>query len=176
MSGDRNAGLTQLTYLPPDTHASHSPLPDFGPERMMIATSGQRLLKSSQSSDPAGVFLRTLLVMSPWGSSLCSLAWRERATPAGRSLFQLRLSVPHREEIESGSSPEATMRFWPTPNASEHRGCGNWNTKTCKEWKDRSRLTGAVLLNEQKDGMKLSAAWVTRLMGYPDGWLDIDHP
>jgi hypothetical protein len=23
-------------------------------------------------------------------------------------------------------------------------------------------------------GMKLSAAWVTRLMGYPDSWLDLD--
>ena len=57
--------------------------------------------------------------------------------------------------------------LWPTPRASENE---NRQTKPTP-----SQLAGTHGLSlAAQVGGKLSAAWVTRLMGYPDGWLDLD--
>jgi hypothetical protein len=71
---------------------------------------------------------------------------------------------------------QMAQRMWPTPRA------GKVTDETESAWMARHArgdvstppLALAVKMQDQApDGMKLSAAWVTRLMGYPDGWLDL---
>jgi len=52
------------------------------------------------------------------GSTLYKLTWKERTTPAQRSIFALRASVLRTSAKGSGSSP----RGWPTPAASDGSG------------------------------------------------------
>jgi hypothetical protein len=49
----------------------------------------------------------------------------------------------------------------PTPAASDHKG-------SSQEGQHRGQLSEVVT------GMKLSAAWVCRMQGFPDNWLDVD--
>lgn len=65
-----------------------------------------------------------LLGSSKWVSTAFSATWKVKATPAGRSLFQLALSA--RRTSESGSSS------WPTPTATDAKGA---NTRS--EGKER---------------------------------------
>ena len=76
----------------------------------MTVTSGLSCLASSTRSGPLGACLRTLLGTSAWGSTVCGLTWKLRATPCNRSLLQLAPSVPRTDATESG--------FWPTPKAT----------------------------------------------------------
>jgi hypothetical protein len=85
--------------------------------------------------------------------------------------------------------------MWPTPRAEfdsgRHRGQPDtlhsavklWGTPTSRDHKDVGDMTnvpengllGRQVLNDQEQvGMKLNSAWVSRMMGYPDGWLILD--
>lgn len=90
------------------------------------------------------------------------------------------------------------VKMWPTPrhegfDAGSHRGTPDslhaavklLPTPTARDWKDGSSvqnvpengLLGRWSVNHSTTpgpGQKLSAAWVTRLQGYPDGWLDLE--
>jgi len=98
----------QLTLFAADTHASLFPQPGDERARQMTATSGQNLVGSWTSCGPLGSLEKTLLGTSAWASTTCFLTWRDRATPAGRLLFQLAPSAPRIGETEFG--------LWPTPN------------------------------------------------------------
>jgi hypothetical protein len=60
-------------------------------------------------------------------------------------------------------------RFWPTPTATDGKGSGQNDTV-------RDRLDYAV---EKPDGKRipgqLNPTWVEWLMGYPEGWTDLEH-
>lgn len=93
--------------------------------------------------------------------------------------------TPQTEGFDAGrhrgtaDSLPSAVKLLPTPRAiyGEHPGMT-----------DPSHLTGAAMLptaaasegqrrgqlSEVVAGQQLSAAWVTRLQGYPDGWLDLD--
>jgi hypothetical protein len=77
----------------------------------MTVTSGQNLVGSWLNSGPLGSLERMLLATSAWASTTCFLTWKDRATPAGRLLFQLAPSTPRIDEIESG--------LWPTPMSQD---------------------------------------------------------
>ncbi len=81
------------------------------------AASGGNSAASSPDSDPVGCSLRTCLLSELEALTGCSLAWKESATPSGRSWWVLGRSEPRTREIESGSSEN-----WPTPH-----GMGNDN-------------------------------------------------
>jgi site-specific DNA-cytosine methylase len=59
----------------------------------------------------------------------------------------------------SGTTLVDMARMLPTSSASDWKG-------SSQEGQRRGQLSEVVA------GQKLSAAWVTRLMGYPDGWMD----
>ena len=83
---------------------------------------------------------------------------------------------------------DQAVRLWPTPrtegfDAGSHRGNPDslhaavklWPTVQARDWKGPS---GRSLKGEEKDlpsviPGKLNPEWVARLMGYPDGWLDL---
>lgn len=59
----------------------------------MTVTSGLKCLESFRKSGPVGLLEKMLLESSEWGSMMCLLTWKAKATPAGRLLFQLAVSV-----------------------------------------------------------------------------------
>jgi hypothetical protein len=221
----------ELTFLPEGSRNCASPgVPlDNAKARLMTAISGRNLRELFDSSDPVGAFLRTCRESSVWRVALTgySLTWKRQATPAGRSLFQLRLSRRRIDGTASGLLPP----LWTTPNAERATGymsgakADTWHPSL--DWQARlapegpppdisagnssfaergKRPTVAQLermveermwatprvegfdagkhrgqtdsLHSQmkvaEPGLKLSARWVAALMGYPDGWLDLD--
>lgn len=132
----------------------------------MTAISGRTLSVSSTGSVLLDACLKMLLATSAWASTRCWLTWQHGATPQGRSLFRLVPSKPRTDATGSG--------FWPTVRASEWKGCGDWRTQTARTWTRQHYLTGVVLTTERIDGARLNPDWVQRMMGYPDGWLDVD--
>lgn len=75
----------------------------------MTVTSGQRLLASLPSCDRKLWWLKTLVASSAWHSTMCLLTWKHKVTPAGRSYYQLQVSVPRIDGSEFG--------WWPAPTA-----------------------------------------------------------
>jgi hypothetical protein len=182
--------VVALTSSPRGIPASHSHSPGSDWARRMTATYGRRLSAYWLSCDPPDSWVRTLLGTSTWGSTTCYLTWKKSVTPQGRLLFRLVPSTRHTAGIGSG--------LWPTPrlefDSGRHRGQPDtlhsavklWVTPTTRDYKDTGNmenvpenvpenvLLGRQVLNEQPvPGMKLNSAWVSRMMGYPDSWLDL---
>ena len=221
-----------------DTHASHFHLPGSAEAQKMTDISGHTFFPLLKPSDPLGAFSRMFMGMSLWASTRCYLTWKGKATPQGRTLFQLVPQTHLTDETESGSSDE----MWPTPLAQEakhgtvtewemttdHAATKNslrvqvakamWPTptvqdsnKATKKWRDdhQNNLTAAVFNPEKlwptpsapnakgavqdrfygsetyrhnldeavrthKYDGQLNPQWVEWLMGYPEGWTDLE--
>ena len=229
-----------VTSSQQDTHASHLVLPGSKEAQKMTATSGLKYEPLLKQSDPIGAFSKTFMVTSSWDSTRCYLIWRPLATPQGRLLFQLAVSMLPINETESGlwATPntmdhlpqrseestkkmqeghrkgrkrpsnlreqvdEETIAMWPTPTAmtggtgvapSHKNGKHGWNTGAAvndslsdnptKMWptpkassamtdSTESRVRG-VSSEEWKRGA-LNPTWVEWLMGYPEGWTELE--
>ena len=98
-------------YCPGDSPVSRSVLPGSEKAQRMTVTSGLKCFDWCRNSGRLGLLERMLLGSSVWHSMRCVLTWNVQVTPAGRSYFRLRGSVPRTREI--GSS------LWPTPAAAQ---------------------------------------------------------
>ena len=107
-------------YCPVASPVSRSPVPASEKARKTTVISGRKCLEWCRNSGPLGSLERMLLASSVWHSMTCLLTWSVRVTPAGRSFFRLRASVPRTCEI--GYS------LWPTPHANCHTGAGEHGT------------------------------------------------
>ena len=58
---------------------------------------------------------------------------------------------------------------WPTPRASEWKGCGPKGSKSQK-YRLEKRYLDATVLEQEQNGGSLNPTWVEWLMGYPGGW------
>ena len=87
-------GYEQLTLYQGDSPVNRSPSPGSAEARMMTVTSGRKCSELSRSSGPLGLLEKTLLESSIWRSTRCYLTWRPKATPQGRLLFRLAVSMP----------------------------------------------------------------------------------
>ena len=198
MSDWRQMDLEELTSSLEDTPASPSVQPGNEEARKMAVTSGQKLKGSWLPSGPLGVCLRTLLDTSAWASTKCFLTWKAKDTPRGRQLFQLAPSMPRTDETGSGlwlGTPTAAMsegseefqkgsaptpaefvKMWPTPAATDHKGSG-------KTGEFRDRLDYAVergatkthTYEKPQQSGQLNPTWVEWLMGFPEGWTDLER-
>jgi hypothetical protein len=183
----------QLTSSPPAIPASHSQSPGSDWARKMTATYGRKLGDWYLSSGPVDACLRMLLGTSIWGSTTCYLTWKSSATPQGRLLFRLVPST-HRtggtgsgfwgtpQERSHKDTPGAKVptngylarqvyedaRMWPTPQGWDGRRGADENRDN-RPNSGGTDLTTATASN----GMKLNSVWVSRMMGYPDGWMDV---
>lgn len=180
--------LDLLTLSAGDTPASHSALPGSAEAHRMTATSGRNICDLYASSGQPGSLGKMLLVTSAWGSTKCWLTWKERVTPGKRLLFQLAPSMPRTGEIESGLLPTpntceggrnrsasagaairpslgmmASRNLWPTIQATDAIKGGKVSPRP---W--------AMGLSESLGG-HLNPQWVEWLMGYPEGWTDLEH-
>lgn len=103
---------------PPPAPASHSPRPDAARAPATIGTSGPRLFGSSASDGLSWSLASKLRPRTDLlGSTMYSLTWRERVTPAGRSIPALRASALR----TSGPGSTGARSGWPTPQADNFR-------------------------------------------------------
>jgi hypothetical protein len=177
----------QLTLFAGVIHASPLVRPGSEAARKMTVTSGQKCIGSWLPSGPVGSLLKMLLGTSQWASTACFLTWKVKVTPAGRLFCQLAPSAPRIEETEFG--------LWATPKASTsgpdfakvERSPGSglslptmvamWPTPTTQ---DASNNGGPSQLDRNTPplnavaGGSLNPTWVEWLMGYPEGWTDLE--
>ena len=162
----------------------------------MTATSGRTSLELLHKKDPLGAFSKMFMVTLPWASTKCSLTWKPKATPQGRLLFQLAVSMPRTEETGSG--------LWATPRTTDGTGGPRkldekgrrisqtnpdlvfganladqvkmWPTPTAQDAKNNGvesqHNRNTKPLNAEIGG-SLNPQWVEWLMGYPEGWTDL---
>jgi len=109
------------TSSQPDTHANHFHKPGSEEAVKMTDISGRTYFPLFKENDRLGAFSRMFLGTSLWGSTKCYLTWKGKATPQGRSLFQLVPLTHITEETDFGSSVE----MWRTPMAADgtHNHC-----------------------------------------------------
>lgn len=66
------------------------------------------------------------------------------------------------------------VRMWPTPRASEWKGTGPLGSKSHNHRLEKGYLDATVQERGQVSG-SLNPAWVEWLMGYPEGWTDLNR-
>ena len=92
----------QLTLFAVATRANRSLLPGSEEARKMTAISGRKCYDLYENVCRLGLLPKMLLGTLAWGSTKCFLTWKEKATPGGRLLFQLAVSMPPTEGTGSG--------------------------------------------------------------------------
>ena len=106
----------QQILLQEDSHANPSALQEREKEQQMTATSGMKLLESSESVNldgSLGKMLKALLTSKKaWSSDRCVMTWKKKVSKSNVLLFQLQASVRGIKGKESG--------FLPTPNTMDH--------------------------------------------------------
>src|SRR6516225_8878938 len=112
--------------------------------RRMTAISGRKCCALLRKHDLFSSLQKMLLASSTWNSTRCYLTWRPSATPRGRLLFQLAVSMPRTDETGSGLWATPTMegfdaqghrgtkdtlhsqvKMWPTPTGRDHKDTGD---------------------------------------------------
>ena len=66
------------------------------------------------------------------------------------------------------------VKLWPTPRASEWKGTGPLGSKSHNHRLEKGYLDATVQERSQVSG-SLNPAWVEWLMGYPEGWTDLNR-
>ena len=118
---------TQQILLQEDSHANHSALQEKEKEQTMTATSGMKLLESSESVNldgSLGKMLKALLTSKKaWSSDRCVMTWKKKVSKSNVLLFQLQASVRGIKGKESGllHTPTATEIGMRSPEAMEKR-------------------------------------------------------
>lgn len=93
--------------------------------------------------------------------------------------------TPHKGHYLRPSGEKAHLgldqaaRMWPTPRASPNENRSMKRAPSVAEGKHGEVLAEEACEAERDQGtyipgMKLNSAWVSRMMGYPDSWLDLD--
>lgn len=101
--------------------ASRSAMPGGAAESPTIATSGQLGSVSSASAVLQCSLVSKLRVeLASGGSTLYSLTWKERATPALRQICQLQASVLRTSDSGCSSWPTASARDWKSSASNKH--------------------------------------------------------
>tara|TARA_B100000575_G_scaffold282189_1_gene273582 strand:+ start:88 stop:591 length:504 start_codon:yes stop_codon:yes gene_type:complete len=165
----------------------------------MTAISGRKYLQLCKQSGQLGAFSRMFMDTLAWASTKCYLTWKPKATPQGRLLFQLAVSMPRTEETGSG--------LWATPRTTDGTGGPRkldekgrrisqtnpdlvfganladqvkmWPTPTANKdacgtpnGKMQKMLGNHPEVRNTGAGT-LNPQWVEWLMGYPEGWTDL---
>lgn len=149
----------QSTSSQRDFLASHTPSPGSKKAREMTVISGLNACAFWPKRGRLGLFLKTLLGSSGWGSTRCYLAWRTKDTPAGRPLFQLVPSAPRTVETGSG--------LLPTPSGTSSHG-KNHAMGRLDEWGGSSNPWRGTEIGKVR-----CASFEEWMMGFPTGWTEL---
>ena len=134
---------------------------------MIQGICGRTFIASSVPAGPLSSWesrLRERLAMV--GSTESALIWREKVTPANQLLYQLVPLTPRTFAVEFG--------LWRTCTA----GDGTHNHKATSPSqltkKTTLMLTVQAQVSEGKVRGHLNPEWVEWLMGFPEGWTNLD--
>ena len=143
---------------PAVSRASRSVAPGSDEARTMTVSSGLRCAGSCRSSGPLGCLEKTLLGSSTWNSTRRLLIWSVKDTPRGRSYFRLAASTPR--------IPGFDASLLPTPNAH-----GGHNSGRLDEWGGSNNMFRGTEIGR----MPLNPGLVEWMMGFPEGWTDLER-
>jgi hypothetical protein len=155
---------SEPTLWPEDTPASPSASPAVEKEKMIPDTFGPFSPSAFAYFDPAMHCWRTLQGTLVSDSDRFSQTWPRSGMTQDGIAYQLPPSAPR--IFATGSS------LWPTPVASDWKNSGfppaaaNWDSLPGKLMKRGLAKSG--------DG-HLNPTWVEWLMGFPEGWTDLEH-
>ncbi len=136
-------GQTTAPSGPARVPASRSATLDAGAGSPTIATCGPSGSGSSASADLQSFLLSRLRVeLDSTGSTLYSLTWRERVTPAQRRICQLQASVLRTSDPDCSS--------WPTPTVSR----GDYTRRDGNPDEQTLKLAGAAKLSAWPTAMR----------------------
>ena len=82
------------------------------------------------------------------------------------------------EDRSLNLADKVQVATWETPNTMDHlpprsgEALENVLYRGDKERKSKRKSTGNLRENSRLQGKRLNYGWVTRLMGFPDGWLN----
>ena len=94
-------------------------------------------------------------------------------TPTAQDNAQVR-GVGKTVGTKRGTTLGGFARMWPTPRASEWKGTGPLGSKSHNHRLEKGYLDATVQERSQVSG-SLNPAWVEWLMGYPEGWTDLNR-
>ena len=183
---------TQQILLQEDSHDNHSVLQEREKEQTMTATSGMKLLESSESVNldgSLGKMLKALLTSKKaWSSDRCVMTWKKRVSKSNVLLFQLQASV----RGIKGKGFGLLDITYPTPTQGMWKQDVKDNGEYAKRVKDKGHqvmLPAFVKLyptptqdsasertkKYNKPGGKLNPNFVEHLMAYPMNWTKIER-
>jgi hypothetical protein len=158
--------MQESTLLREGILANHSARLESEKVQMTHATSGLKCSELLSRQDPLGCCVRMLLDTLPVDSMRCGMIWREKVTPANQLLYQLVPLTPRTFAVEFG--------LWRTCTA----GDGTHNHKATSPSqltkKTTLMLTVQAQVSEGKGRGHLNPEWVEWLMGFPEGWTNLD--
>ncbi len=173
--------------------ANLSALPVPAKAKKTKGGSGRNSTALLKKPDPVGALLRTCLVSGLGMQTMSWATWKNPGTPTGRWWWVL--SMPERHTDGSG------FGLLPTAKASDGRTKGNGGnrkspgldqmakagmlpTPTARDWKStqasdatherNSRPLSEVVGRNGPGTKRLSPCFVEWMMGYPEGWTDVD--
>lgn len=150
-------------------HASHTPaqLPIANSDLPTLATCGR---SGSISSDSAALTLSLAnkLTTALCGSTECTLTWKERVLPSGRSIFRLAPSMRPKSECAHS--------LWPTPtvqDSANRAGPSQWvrNSFPLNVQVVAHALETTTRPENLEELGDMAPEFVCWLMGYPVEWV-----
>ena len=110
----KEINIKQMSLLG-DSHVNPSQLQEKEKEQMTTATSGMKLLESSENANRSILLAKMLKVLltskTVWYSDRCKTIWKKKVSKSNVLLFQLQASVLGIKEKEFG--------LWATPNTMD---------------------------------------------------------
>ena len=149
---------------------------------MMSGTCGQRSITSSASASlQSSLVNRLRLKTASVGSTLYTLTWKQRATPAGRSISALRASARRISDNASGGLeqgwPTPQARDWKGPQGRSYKGLSNdlpmqaimsgWPTPCAADNRDRGSWDDPAIQRRKAIGKSIELSMFVGIAGWP---------
>ena len=175
---------SEPTLWPEDTRASHSASPAVEQEKMIPDTFGLCSPIAFAWYDPDTHSWRTFQATLDSDSEAFKETWPRSGMTRDGTAYQLPPSAPRTYAIAYSSSLHGELQWTPTAKANqdspsmEARAPGRhlWPTPIARDYKGAG-MDGQLPTEVMKvDGSgSLNPAWVEWLMGFPEGWTDLEH-
>lgn len=179
----------QLTLFAEDSPAKTSAKPTIGQKgsEANAAASTQRSSASSENADPVGCFLKTHLACELEELTGCSVTWKDKGTPQGRSWWVLGMSELRTNVNGYGLLPTPTKSSYGSNRGGGSGRTGKWQPSlktllasptatanhmapSMRKWPTVLRLQN-MMQSLGAGGTTGLAAIYGWLMGFPPGWL-----
>lgn len=123
-------------------------------------------LGASEIYDLRSQSLKTLLGFEQMGLPPCCVTLTKSGTTRNGKLSTLASSVLHIHDSDCS--------LWPTPTATDYKGCSDGWSKRSTEKKASGYLRGATHPNDGNGSSYPHPSFVEALMGFPIGWAELE--